>query len=104
MGKRVRINHPPEFKARVVREALKEEKSVSQLASEYGIHPNLVTRWRDQALAGLPSLFAHEEAAAQAAKEAAHERQLEALYAEIGKLRTQLSWLKKKSGERDVPR
>lgn len=100
----MRRTFSPEFKARVVREVLREEKSVSQIASEAGIHPNLVVRWRDVAVTGLPGLFSGEDGGRQAAREAEHERQLEELYAEIGKLTTQLTWLKKKSGQHDVPR
>jgi transposase-like protein len=88
--------YSPTFKAQIVRELLKEEKSVSQLAAEHGLHPNQFYRWREIALTGLPSLFAQEAAQAQAAKDAAHEQQLQELYAEIGKLTTQLNWLKKK--------
>lgn len=84
------------FKAEIVRELLKEEKSVNQLAAEHGLHPNQLYRWREIALAGLPSLFARDTAQEQAAKEAAHAQQLQELYAEIGKLTTQLTWLKKK--------
>lgn len=84
------------FKAQMVRELLKEEKSVSQLAAEHGLHPNQLYRWREIALAGLPNLFSQEVAQGQAAKDAAHEQQLQELYAEIGKLTTQLTWLKKK--------
>ncbi len=84
------------FKAQIVRELLKEEKSVNQLAAEHGLHPNQLYRWREIALAGLPSLFARETAQEHAAKEAVHEQQLQELYAEIGKLTTQLTWLKKK--------
>lgn len=80
----------------MVRELLKEEKSVSQLAAEHGLHPNQLYRWREIALAGLPNLFSQEAAQGQAAKDAAHEHQLQELYAEIGKLTTQLTWLKKK--------
>jgi putative transposase len=89
-------HYSPAFKARIVRELLKEEKSVSQLAAEHGLHPNQLYRWRDIALTGLPSLFAQEAAQQQAAKDAAHEQQLQDLYAEIGKLTTQLNWLQKK--------
>jgi len=89
-------SYSPAFKAQLVRELLKEEKSVNQIAAEHGLHPNQLYRWRDLALDGLPSLFARESAQEQAAKEAAHQQQLEALYAEIGKLTTQLTWLKKK--------
>lgn len=88
--------YSPVFKAQVVRDLLKEEKSVSQLAAEHGLHPNQLYRWRDIALNGLPSLFANEAAQEQAAKDAAHEQQLQELYAEIGKLTTQLNWLKRK--------
>lgn len=89
-------NYSPAFKAQIVRELLKEEKSMSQLAAEHGLHPNQLYRWRDIALAGLPSLFADETAQAHVAKDAAHEQQMQELYAEISKLTTQLTWLKKK--------
>lgn len=86
------------FKAKVVQELLKEEKSVSQLATEYGVHPNRLYQWRNIALVGLPSLFSDQAAKDQAAKDRAHAEQLEQLSAEIGKLTTQLAWLKKKVG------
>jgi transposase-like protein len=92
------------FKAQVVRELLKEAKTFSQIAAEHGLHPNQLYRWRDIALAGLPSLFSGETAQDQAAKEAAHTQQLEELYAEIGRLTTQLTWLKKKSGSFGIER
>jgi transposase-like protein len=84
------------FKAQMVRELLKEEKSVSQLAAEHGLHPNQLYRWREIALSGLPTLFAQDAGQAQAAKDAAQEQHVQELYAEIGKLTTQLNWLKKK--------
>lgn len=92
----MRKQHSPTFKAQVVRELLKEEKSISQLATEYNIHPNQLYRWRDIALSGLPRLFSAQSAQEHAAKDAAHAQQLENLYAEIGTLTTQLTWLKKK--------
>ena len=85
-------------KAQVVQELLKEQKTYSQIAAEYGVHPQQLYRWRDIALAGLPSLFSGQGAQNQAAREAAHAQQLEELYAEIGRLTTQVTWLKKKSG------
>ncbi len=89
-------SYSPAFQAQMVRELLKEEKSVSQLAAEHGLHPNQLYRWREIALSGLPTLFSEDAAQGQAAKDAAHEHQLQELYAEIGKLTTQLNWLKKK--------
>lgn len=84
-------------KAQIVLEALKEDKTIAQIAAEHKVHPNQIYKWKTEVLQGLPGLFAHEERKAQAL-EAAHERELEELYAEIGHLTTQLAWLKKKSG------
>lgn len=87
-----------EFKVQVVKEILREEKTLSQIASEYGTHVNVISRWRNQALAGLSGLFDDRVAQDQAAKEAESEKKKEGLYAEIGRLSTQLGWLKKKAG------
>jgi transposase len=84
-------------KAQIVLEMLKEERSITQIASEYGIHPNQLYKWKAQAIENLANLFEDEHKGEKALK-ADHERQLKELYAEIGKLSTQLDWLKKKSG------
>jgi transposase-like protein len=90
-------HYTPTFKAQVVLEVLKEEKTIGQIASEYSVHPTQVRKWKTQALEGLPQLLA-DERKAQRAQEAEHERKLDELYAEIGRLTIQLAWLKKKSG------
>ena len=95
----MRNSYSPEFKAKIVREVLREDKTLSQVAAAYGIHPNLVAQWRDQALTGLAGLFNRTKETEWAAKEAAHEREKQDLYAEIGRLTTQLTWLKKKAGK-----
>lgn len=92
----IRKSYTVEFKTKVVREILREEKTLSQIASEYGTHTNVISRWRDQALAALPGVFNDQAASDQAAKEAAWEKERKELYAEIGKLSTQLAWMKKK--------
>jgi putative transposase len=92
----MRNSYSPEFKAKVVREILREDKTLSQVAAAHRLHPNLVSQWRDQALAGMASLFSRTKENAWAAKEAAYEQEKQELYAEIGRLTTQLSWLKKK--------
>lgn len=84
-------------KASIVLEILKEERSVSQLASEHGIHPNQLYKWKAQVIEKLPDVFDDEHKDEKALK-IEHDRQLKELYAEIGKLSTQLAWLKKKSG------
>src|SRR5215470_14468535 len=86
-------HYSPAFKAKLVLELLKEQKSLSQLASEHQVHPNQLRQWRDLILKDLASLF--DKKAQTADLVAAHQLQLEQLYAQIGKLSTQLSWLKK---------
>jgi transposase len=82
------------FKAQVVLELLKEEKTPAQISAEHGVHPNLLREWKLLALKSLPALFERRDDLA--AKEVAHTQQLEELYAEIGRLTTQVNWLKKK--------
>ena len=82
------------FKAQVALELLKDEKTLTQISSEFGVHPNVLRDWRSQALKGLPMVFERRDDLADT--KAAHARELEDLYAEIGRLTTQLNWLKKK--------
>lgn len=93
----MRKRHSATFKAQVVQEVLKEEKTIAQIASEYSVHPNQISQWKAVALKGLSTLFERDNTA-QAAEKAAQEQKLQELYAEIGKLTTQVAWLKKKSG------
>ena len=84
------------FKAQVVQELLREEKTIAQVAAEHGIHPNQLSTWKATALRGLPGLF--EGSAKVETLKAAHEAELTGLYAEIGRLTTQVAWLKKNLG------
>ena len=90
----MRKQYTAAFKAKVVQELLKEEKTLAQIASEYEVHPTQLKNWRAVALEGLPALFEKQDNTV--ALQAAHEQQLTELYAEIGKLTTQVTWLKKK--------
>mgnify|MGYP001816303812 CR=1 FL=1 len=92
--KRGRRNHSAEFKARVALEALKGIKSMSELASEYEVHPNQISTWKKQVLAELPGIFSDRRK-----READGGEELKArLYEQIGQLQVELNWLKKKSG------
>jgi transposase-like protein len=84
------------FKAQVVLELLKEEKSLTQLAAAYKVSPNVLREWRTATLKNLASLFERGDDVAKL--RLAYEQQLEDLYAQIGRLTTQLAWIKKKSG------
>jgi len=99
----MRKKYTTKKKAQIVLEILKEERSIAQIASEYGIHPNQLYKWKAQALDGLPGLFENERKT-EKALQAANERELNELYAEIGRLTTQLNWLKKKSGLEPIER
>lgn len=95
--KTTRTHYTPEQKAQLVVEALREQQTVGQLAAAHGLHPNLLRKWQALALERLPGVFDNERQA-QRDLEARHERERQELYAEIGRLTTQLAWLKKKSG------
>jgi putative transposase len=93
----MRKTYSGEFKAKVVLEILKEEKSISQISSEYGVHPNQLGKWKKEALTRLPEILEDGRRKGDQEKEALKE-QIQGLYAEIGELTTKLNWLKKKSG------
>jgi transposase-like protein len=71
----IRKNYTDESKAKVVKEILKEEKTLSQIASAYETHVNVISRWRDQALAVLPGIFNEQPVQELVAKEAAWEKE-----------------------------
>lgn len=93
MGKRRKFS--PELKGQIVLEILKEEKSISQLSSEYEIHPVQLSKWKREALQNFSQLFVDDRKNINKMKKD-YEQKIDELYAEVGKLTTQLSWLKKK--------
>jgi putative transposase len=89
-----RKQYDERFKATVALEAAKEQKTIAQIASEYSVHPNQVGKWKKQLLSDLPQLFADGRK-----KENENNEQLTAeLYQQIGQLKVELDWLKKKAG------
>ena len=90
----MRKHYTAAFKTRVVQELLKEEKTLAQIAAEYEVHPTQLKNWRTVALEGMPALFEKQDSTAELKR--TQEQQLTELYAEIGKLTTQVAWLKKK--------
>ena len=89
------------FKAQLVQELLREEKTVAQLAAEHGVHPTQLHKWRSIAVEGLPELFSRSDSTAKL--KARYEEQLEELYAQLGRVTTQLAWLKRRSGLEPSP-
>ncbi len=92
----MRKRHSAQEKAKLVLEVLQGESTLSEIASRNNVHPNLLTRWKTQAVAGLPKVFESETKKSQKQAEAA-EQEKDELYKQIGKLTTQMEWLKKKS-------
>lgn len=83
MGARRKFS--PEEKAQIVLEILKEEKSISQLASEHEIHANVLNRWKNEAIQNFSQLFVDDRKGITKMKND-YEQQINELYAEVGKL------------------
>ena len=93
----MRKRYSAAFKAETALQALKELETVAQIAAARGVHPTQINQWKALLLNGLPSLFSADHKSEVALK-ATYDQRLDELYAEIGRLTTQLEWLKKKSG------
>ena len=93
---KTRKQYSPTLKAKIVLEVLRENKTLAELAAEHQIHPNLINKWKQSAISELPTLF--ERGTVKDEKAETLERKIDELYQEIGKLTTQVNWLKKKSG------
>jgi transposase len=97
MPKRPRRNHDQHFKTRFVLEALKEQKTLAQLSTQFGLHANQITNWKKQVVSAMPTLF---EGKNQKQNTDLNLEQIELitdpLYQQIGQLEVELDFLKKK--------
>ena len=92
-----RKQYSPQFKARVATEAIRAEKTLGQLGSQFKVHPMQIAKWRKTALDQMPELFVD----GRTRKGSTDEGDTDALYQQIGKLKVELDWLKKKVGMLD---
>jgi transposase-like protein len=88
-----RKRHTPEFKKKVVLEALKEGLTSAQLASKYEVHPVQISQWKKEALEHLGECFQGKRARKPKPEDGPTQEQL---YAQVGQLKVELDWLKKK--------
>jgi len=91
---RGRRKHSSKFKARVALEAIREEKTANEIASEHGVHPSRVGLWKKVAVDRLHEVFENGRSPTDG-----KERLIERLYQQIGKLQVDLDWMKKKAGD-----
>ena len=89
-----RKQYSPKFKAKVAVEAIRGERTLSQLASQYHVHPVQIGQWRKTALEQMGELFVD----GRSRKRTEHDADKDALYEQIGRLKVELDWLKKKVG------
>ena len=83
-----------EFKAKLALEVVKAERTLSEISRDAQVHPNLLMQWKRQLLECLPAVFADKRV-----KENKEQQQKQAqLYQQIGQLKVELDWLKKKVG------
>jgi transposase len=90
-----RKTHTPAFKAQVALAALKGDKTVAELASQHSVHPTLIHGWKKQLLAGAEGLFGSPPQPDDKATAALQSQ----LYEQIGRLKMELDWVKKKSAQ-----
>jgi transposase-like protein len=91
-----RREHSAQFKFRVALEAAKEQKTINEVASEYQVHPTLVRDWKKQLVSGGVAVFERGSKTPAPKEESVPEAEL---YEQIGRLKMELEWLKKKSAE-----
>jgi len=89
----MRKSYDATFRAKVALEAVKGEKTLGELSSTFGVHPNQICKWKKQLLESLPDLFTDR----RKRKDKEQEELIDELYRQIGQLKVELDWLKKKS-------
>ncbi len=88
-----RKRYSADMKAKIALEAIKGQKTVNEIAAEYGVHPTQIAQWKKQALDSLPEVFA----TGKSKQEHNEEVLIANLYQQIGQLKVQVDWLGKKS-------
>lgn len=91
---RTRQSFSKDFKAKVVLEALREESTLQEIATKYQVHPNQVSQWKAQAIAGMADIFERPNKKSEEVRQ--HEEEKDGLMKTIGEQKVELDFLKKK--------
>jgi putative transposase len=92
--KNKRRNHSSQFKVKVALSAAKGQKTIAELSKEYEVHPTQIVQWKKQMMDSLPEIFSVRRNREKQEQEVLTSE----LYQQIGQLKVELDWLKKKSG------
>lgn len=82
-----------EFKAKIALEALKENKTINELSADFSVHPNQISQWKKELHEGAPNVFNRSK---NLVAPELLEKEKAPLYEQIGRLKVELDWLKKK--------
>lgn len=94
---RKRRTFSADFKAKLAIEALREQHTLAELAAQHQVHPNQITQWKKQLMDSLPEVFGRRREQSVQDQQELTDR----LYQQIGQLKVELDWVKKKSGLAD---
>ena len=94
MDQKIRRVHAPAFKAKVALEAIKETKTMAELAGMYSVHTTQITKWKKKAVEGLGEIFSEQKQQRKKDNDAL----IQELYQQIGRLKVEVDFLKKKMG------
>ena len=89
-------SYTSDYKTKLTLEVLREEETINEIASKYGVHPNQLSRWKKAVIDCIPEVL--EDRRKKDVKAAEAQELIQELYAQIGELSSKLNWLKKKSG------
>ena len=85
-----------DFKAKVTLEALREESTIQEIAAKYSVHPNQISQWKAQAIAGLADIFERPNKKSEETRK--QEEEKDSLLKTIGEQKVELDFLKKSTG------